>query len=243
MRKFLLTIAFVLLSGIGVKAQNYVHIVQKDSTTSVNLNEVESLDFITGVWKSIGKALYTDDLVTSIFNAENVTYEVEVEQDMLNPNMIRLVDPYGAAYPHNSPGDYDTKKDYYITFNCEDPEGVYIDGWCEMGMDWGYGMFSMTSYAYYLMAKGYSFDEVKAAGYMGTLDENLCITFPVNGLVIQMAYWGMTYANKNGAFKLDLSTTTFAKTKQRGKQAEREEKTKKEGEMTFKVAEDTFIAE
>lgn len=244
MRKFLLTIAFALLSGIGVKAQNYVHIVQKDSTTSVNLNEVESLDFITGVWKSIGKALYTDDLVTAFFNAENVTYEVEVEQDMLNPNMIRLVDPYGAAYPHNSPGDYDTKKNYYITFNCEDPEGVYIDGWCEMGMDWGYGMFSMTSYGYYLMAKGYySFDELKAAGYMGTLDENLCITFPVKGLIIQMADWGMTYANKNGAFKLDLSTTTFAKTKQRGKQAEREEKTKKEGEMTFKVAEDTFIAE
>ena len=45
---------------------------------------------------------------------------------------------------------------------------------------------------------------------MGTLDENLCITFPVNGLVMQMADWGMTYANKNGAFKLDLSTTTIA---------------------------------
>ena len=246
MRKFLLTIAFVLLSGIGVKAQNYVHIVQKDSTTSVNLNDIVSLDFITGVWKSIGKALYTDDLVTSFFNAENVTYEVEVEQDMLNPNMIRLVNPYGAAYPHNSPGDYDTKKDYYITFNCEDPEGVYIDGWCEMGMDWGYGMFSVTSYGYYLMAKGYSFDEVKAAGYCGTLDENLCITFPAGTILISMADYnggGLYQSNRSGLFKLDLSTTTFAKTKQRGKQAEREEKTKKEGEMTFKVAEDTFIAE
>ena len=243
MRKFLLTIAFVLLSGIGVKAQNYVHIVQKDSTTSVNLNDIVSLDFTT-IWKSIGKALYTEDVASSPgFGLQCLTYEVEVEQAVENPNMIRLKNAYGAAFPYNEPGDYDTKKDYYITFNCEDPEGVYIDGWCEMGMDWGYGMFSMTSYGYYLMAKGNSFDAVKAAGYMGTLDENLCITFPVKGLVVQMANWGMAHANKNGAFKLDLSTTTFAKTKQRGKQAEREEKTKKEGEMTFKVAEDTFIAE
>ena len=162
-------------------------------------------------WQSIGKALYTEDVAGSPgFGLECLTYEVEVEQAVENANIIRMKNAYGAAFPYNEPGDYDTKKDYYITFNCEDPEGVYIDGWCEMGMDWGYGMFSMTSYGYYLMAKGNSFDAVKAAGYMGTLDENLCITFPVNGLVMQMADWGMAYANKNGAFKLDLSTTTIA---------------------------------
>lgn len=162
-------------------------------------------------WQSIGKALYTEDVAGSPgFGLDCLTYEVEVEQAVENPNIIRMKNAYGAAFPYNEPGDYDTKKDYYITFNCEDPEGVYIDGWCEMGMDWGYGMFSMTSYGYYLMANGNSFDQVKAAGYMGTLDENLCITFPVKGLVMQMADWGMAYANKNGAFKLDLSTTTIA---------------------------------
>ena len=162
-------------------------------------------------WQSIGKALYTEDVAGSPgFGLECLTYEVEVEQAVENPNIIRMKNAYGAAFPYNEPGDYDTKKDYYITFNCEDPEGVYIDGWCEMGMDWGYGMFSMTSYGYYMMANGYSFDAVKAAGLFGTLDDNLCITFPVKGLVMQMADWGMTYANLNGAFNLDLSTTTLA---------------------------------
>ena len=162
-------------------------------------------------WQSIGKALYTEDVAGSPgFGLQCLTYEVEAEQALENPNMIRLKNAYGAAFPYNEPGDYDTKKNYYITFNCEDPEGVYIDGWCEMGMDWGYGMFSVTSYGYYMMANGYSFEEAKAAGVMGTLDENLCITFPVKGLVMQMADWGMTYANKNGGFKLDLSTTTIA---------------------------------
>ena len=162
-------------------------------------------------WQSIGKALYTEDVAGSPgFGLECLTYEVEVEQAVENPNIIRMKNAYGAAFPYNAPGEYDTKKDYYITFNCEDPEGVYIDGWCEMGMDWGYGMFSMTSYGYYLMAKGNSFDDVKAAGLFGTLDDNLCITFPVKGLVMQMADWGMTYANLNGAFNLDLSTTTLA---------------------------------
>lgn len=162
-------------------------------------------------WQSIGKALYTEDVAGSPgFGLQCLTYEVEVEQAVENPNIIRMKNAYGAAFPYNEPGDYDTKKDYYITFNCEDPEGIYIDGWCEMGMDWGYGMFSMTSYGYYMMANGYSFETVKAAGLMGTLDEDLCITFPVKGLVMQMADWGMTYANKNGAFKLDLSTTTLA---------------------------------
>jgi hypothetical protein len=45
---------------------------------------------------------------------------------------------------------------------------------------------------------------------MGTIDENLVITFPVKGLVASMPGLGTTFGNNNGAFKLDLSTTTLA---------------------------------
>ena len=245
MRKILLTLAFVLLSGIGVKAQNYVHIVQKDSTTSVNLNEVESLEFISGIWKPIGKALYTEGLVSTVFGVQNLTYEVEVEQDVLNSHLIRLVNPYGEAYPYNSPGDYSNVK-HYMVFNLKDPEGVYMDGYHYSGMDWGYGEFVFGCLAYYYMEKGNSFEAVKAAGYMGTLDENLCITFPANTMLISMADYnggGLYRSNKDGAFMVDLSTTTIAKAKQRTKQTETQKKPKKEGEMTFKVAENNFIAE
>ena len=213
MRKFLLTLAFLLLSGIGVIAQNYVHIVQKDRTTSVNLNEVDSIEFVSGIWKPIGKAIYTEGLIT-FFGTPNVTYEVEAEQDVENPSIIRLVDPYGAAFPLNAPGDYDTSKKHYMLFNCEDPEGVYMDGYHASGMDWGYGEFTFGCLAYYYMAaKGNSLEEVKAAGYCGTLDENLCITFPAKSMLISMEDYdngGLYTSNNNGLFKVDLSTTTIA---------------------------------
>ena len=164
-------------------------------------------------WQSIGKALYTEDLITTFFNAPNVTYEVAAEQAVENPNIIRLVDPYGAAFPHNAPGDYDTSKKHYMQFNCEDPEGVYMDGYHNSGMNWGYGEFTFGCMAYYYMAKGQSFEEVKAAGYMGTLDENLCITFPAGAMLVSMADYkggGLYPSNGSGLFKVDLSTTTIA---------------------------------
>ena len=164
-------------------------------------------------WQSIGKALYTEDLITTFFSAPNVTYAVEAEQAVENPNIIRLVDPYGAAFPHNAPGDYDTSKKHYMLFNCEDPEGVYMDGYHASGMDWGYGEFTFGCLAYYYMAKGNSLEAVKAAGYCGTLDENLCITFPAKSMLISMAAYnngGLYTSNVNGLFKVDLSTTTIA---------------------------------
>ena len=177
-----------------------------NSSTSISLQ-------VEYNWQSIGKALYTEDLITTFFNAPNVTYEVAAEQAVENPNIIRLVDPYGAAFPHNAPGDYDTSKKHYMQFNCEDPEGVYMDGYHASGMNWGYGEFTFASMAYYYMAKGQSFEEVKAAGHCGTLDENLCITFPAGKMLVSMADYkggGLYQSNVNGLFKVDLSTTTIA---------------------------------
>lgn len=164
-------------------------------------------------WQSIGTALYTEGLVGTFFGVQNLTYEVAAEQAVENPAVIRLVDPYGAAYPYNAPGDYDTSKKHYMQFNCEDPEGVYMDGHHASGMDWGYGEFTFGCLAYYYMDKGNSFEAVKAAGYMGTLDENLCITFPAKTMLVGMADYnngGLYTSNTTGAFKVDLSTTTIA---------------------------------
>ena len=127
--------------------------------------------------------------------------------------MIKRQYPYGAAFPHNAPGDYDTSKKHYMLFNCEDPEGVYMDGYHASGMDWGYGEFTFGCMAYYYMTKGQSLEDVKAAGYCGTLDENLCITFPANAMLISMADYnggGLYQSNASGLFKVDLSTTTIA---------------------------------
>ena len=174
-----------------------------NSSTSISLQ----LEY---TWESIGKAVYTDDALTAFFNLPDFPV-VEVDAEIaVGTSVIRIKTPYAVQYPYNEPGDYDTTKDYYIVFNCTDPEAVYIDGWCDTGLDWSYGMFSMTSYAWYAMNAGNPYEVVKAAGLFGTLDENLCITMPVKGLVVTMPDAGTTYGNQNGAFKLDLSTTTIA---------------------------------
>lgn len=168
-------------------------------------------------WEPVGKAIYREDFLTTFFNVSNIEYEVEVE-NVIGTGLIRIKNPYGEACPYNGEDEegnlnYDPDTDHYMVLNCTDPEGVYIDGYCESSMDQGYGVFTFGSIAYYYMTKGQSLEEVKAAGLCGTLDENLCITFPANSLLVSMADYeggGLYTANLNGAFKLDLSTTTLA---------------------------------
>lgn len=164
-------------------------------------------------WVSLGMATYTEDLVTTFFNVENRSYQVEVRENKDKPGLYRVINPYGAAYPYNEEGDYDTSKEYFIEIDATDPDGVYIPNVYGTGMNWGYGEFSITSMAYYYMAaQGATFEEVKDGGYCGILADNV-ITFPAGGLLISMADYkdGNFYkSNNNGAFKLDMSDMTPA---------------------------------
>ena len=151
-------------------------------------------------WKSLGMATYTEDLMTSFFNTENVTYEVEVQENVENPGMYRLVNAYGAAYPYNGEGDYDASKNYYIVIDARNPEQVSID-LSYTGMNWGYGEFFVWSMAQYVMDNGGT--EADAYPYWGKL-ENGVITFPTQALVSGMGEQYMTYGNKNGKFSVVL---------------------------------------
>ena len=179
---------------------------------SITGNRTYKLTFVKNYnWLPAGKALYTDDLVTCFFNLPHlVTYEVEVEKAEGNPAVIRLVDPYGAAYPYNAPGDYDTSKKHYMTFNMEDPEAVYFERHYS-GMDWGYGEFIFLSMAGYYLEKGNPLEAIKAAGYCGTLVDNV-VTFPAGAVLVGMAGYnnGGLYQGNNGSFKLDLSTADLS---------------------------------
>ena len=165
----------------------------------------------TEEWKSIGMATYTEDCVTTYFNVENVSYQVEVREKTDQPGLYRIINPYGAAYPYNEEGDYDTSKEYFIEIDATDPEGVYMPGIYGTGMNWGYGEFSISSLAYYYMAtNGATFEEVKDAGYCGVLADGV-ITFPAKSLLISLAEYNggnFYYANNNGAFRLDMSDMT-----------------------------------
>ena len=167
----------------------------------------------TEEWKSLGMATYTEDCVTTLFNVENVSYQVEVRENTNQPGLYRIINPYGAAYPYNAEGDYDTSKEYFIEIDATDPEGVYIPGIYGTGMNWGYGEFSITSMAYYYMAaQGATFEEVKDGGYCGILADNV-ITFPAKSLLISLSEYngGNFYtSNNNGAFRLDMNDMTPA---------------------------------
>ncbi len=165
-------------------------------------------------WTSLGMCTYTDDFFTTFWYVDNVSWEVEIQENNDTQGLYRLVYPYDGKYYYNDPGDWDTSSTYYMEINACDPDGVYITPQ-EIGVDWAYGMISVSSMAAYYMSAGYSFDEVKDAGYCGTM-VNGVITFPEDCLLIGMADYyngGWFTANSNGAFKVVMPGASGVKAK------------------------------
>ncbi len=163
-------------------------------------------------WVSLGMATYREDFVTTLFGVENVSYKVEIQENQEKPGLYRLVNPYGAAYPYNEPGDFDESKNYYMEINAQDPDGVYITQ-TVTGTDWGYGNMIMWSMAnYYMVRQGATVEDMKAAGYCGTLKDGV-ITFPKESLLFGMADYndgGLYPANANGAFMVAFPGVVIA---------------------------------
>lgn len=171
---------------------------------------------IPAPWRSLGMCTYTDDFVSTFFGISKEPYQVEIQENLVTPGVFRLVNPYGAAYPFNDPGDWDNSKDHYLEINAVDPEGVYIPHPQMSGMDWTYGEFIMSSLAGLRIYRGTSTLEAeKAAGNCGTF-ENGVITFPQGALVVGMANYpaatpGTMYAaNNNGWFQIVMPGTVLA---------------------------------
>ncbi len=218
MKKLFTFLGALLLWQAMAVAQNHLYVYHGD--TCVTKAPIANLDSATvrdrmfygytdEDWVSIGYALYTEDMVTTIFNVENITYEVEVQTVPEAPGLYRLVNPYGAAYPYNAPGDYDTHKNHYMVIDAQDPEGVYIKRHYS-GMTWSYGEFIFHSMAGYYIENGYSLEAVKAQGYCGTLADGV-ITFPAGTLLIGMDGGGLYRSNQNGMFKITLPEYANAK--------------------------------
>ncbi len=163
-----------------------------------------------GTWTSLGNCQYTDDFFTTFWYVENLTWEVEIQECDEQPGLYRLVYPYDGKYPYNEEyddgtADWDKSKTYYLEINACDPEGVYITPQ-EIGVDWGNGMISLSSYSGYYISEGWTLDQMKEEGHCGTLKDGV-ITFSEKDLLISMAGYyggGWYYANYNGAFKVVL---------------------------------------
>lgn len=179
-------------------------------------------------WVSLGKGLYTEDFVSSLFGEEPVTYEVEIEENTETPGLYRMIYPYGEIYPYNAEGDWDASSVYNIEINAEDPEGVYIPVQ-DIGIDWGYGAMAIQSWGARYVANN-SMDELKAEGYLGTLKDGV-ITLPVfereteDGIALYqgLVYMGTSgyYAGSNGGFKLVLPEAVSASARAKAKSMKR----------------------
>lgn len=160
-------------------------------------------------WKPIGTGYYTDDFFTTFFNVDPQTMEVEMAQSEDDPTRFKMIYPYDGKYPYNAEGDWDESKSYDIVFTIPDSKHVYILPQ-KIGVDWGYGMFSIASMAGRYVAAGYSVDEIEGAGVPFGVLENGIITFPDpdgHSLLISMAGYdggAFYYANSNDACKIVL---------------------------------------
>ena len=157
-----------------------VIIVALDGTTVKNYASAK-FEYYGGnnPWQSLGTGYFTDNLViTGYYKDEETktlweaqTYEVEILENTNQPGVYRMVNAYkGVAQDLDF--DYADKN---IDVNATDPAGVYIPVQAT-GVDDGDGMISIASVGGYFIGN-YSVEELKANGYLGTL-ENGVITFP-----------------------------------------------------------------
>lgn len=151
-------------------------------------------------WVSLGMGLYCDDFIAPLFTKEGeaITYEVEILESTEKPGLYRLVNPYGAAFPLNEPGDYDPNATTYVEIDATDPDGVFILPQ-SIGLDYGYGPMSIcTEGGRYL--SNYDFETLKEYGYFGKLQDGV-ISFPV--FVTEdgsTEYQGITYMGSSGYY-------------------------------------------
>ncbi|MCR5244490.1 MAG: hypothetical protein K6C37_07100 [Bacteroidales bacterium] len=137
------------------------------------------------VWEPYGTVKITDDLVTAVFGVENVTWQVEAMK-AAGFEVYRLLDPYGAAYPYNEPGDFEEGAKWDI--NATNPDNVVFER-TYLGFNWGYGEFNV-----------FLIDSA-----VGGKMQNKVITFPKNSIAFNLPDEGSWKANGSGLFKIDLN--------------------------------------
>ena len=210
------TVMAEIEEGMSGKLQMVSAVIVNGEVKSVAAAPFEYYGGAASPWQSIGTGFYTDDFISSLYGADPVTYEVEIEENTDSPGLYRMVSPYGAIYPYNEEGDYDTNAPYNIEVNAEDPEGVYIDKQ-PTGVDWGDGPMSIQSWGARYLAS-YDLEVVKKNGLLGTLVDGV-ITLPVLSRTASDGstayYQGLVYLGdsgyygcSNGAFKLVLPTAS-----------------------------------
>lgn len=70
-------------------------------------------------------ALFRDDIIAPLYGLDIPEYEVQMQCNPDDPNIVRLVDPY-AEWPYAGEGNYDDSEHHYMYFNITDPKCVFM---------------------------------------------------------------------------------------------------------------------
>lgn len=79
-------------------------------------------------WTPLGNGIYTDDIIASYNGLVEVsTFDVEVERNIADPTLYRVVNPYKNWKGSTSTITYDTHGTYYMPFHVLDDGTAWID--------------------------------------------------------------------------------------------------------------------
>ncbi len=155
------------------------------------VDNVESLNFYSHKWETIGYAEYTDDTFTRYYGLEQVPYDVEIQECTTIPGLYRLVNPYGENFPYKDEFTYDDSVNHYLILNACDPDGVYFSK-CDTGCSKDDGAIVIWSVADNEMMYGWTLEEMKEEGECGTLVDGV-ITFPKYSIYFSEANYNDGY--------------------------------------------------
>lgn len=185
------------------------------ATFDINFSYVSNSSFVT-----VGTAEYTDGFMNTIDTSNpTITVTVDLQQDVNNPGIYRLKNPYRAwmAEAIEEELGYDESMllpgNYYITINAEDKRMVYIEqSNTGLQFDTMQGPLYVYSLAAQRLAQGVKPSTIKLQQQCGRLNGNT-ITFPVvkDGAALLMAYASelpnYTNADMKNSFKVVLNIT------------------------------------
>lgn len=137
-------------------------------------------------WKSVGTGLFRDVLMHNFYGLDEMTYNVEIEENILTPGVYRVVSPYGPGTAFYNQvvatgmmqwvGGDNTS----MIINASDPDHVYVTGSWYTGTDdgmaaQGYGQMHLFSIVDVEAEAAGSVDQVKAQApeLFGTLRDGM----------------------------------------------------------------------
>ena len=146
---FALVMATVMTAGAATltKTATPFKADKKSMPKAAIVAKANEHNFPTGEYKSLGKGLYTDDMLLPAFGYEPMTWEVEIQQSTEDPNFYRVISPYGKAFADAmlatnnvqlTETQYDSAGTTKLDIDASDPNNVYFAK-TMIGLDWNYG--------------------------------------------------------------------------------------------------------